>query len=200
LNGLSPAAFLEALKKVGHLTETPPPPRRRLRKFDFTWAGSGTALLCRAARHRSVSRPRRFGPSDRVSPRSWPSDDPRTSERISFVGGIRGRSIWKKRSIRAAPPWPSPCSDKRLPAHGTSPTRTRSCPPRALGSSRSSAPALHQTYSRPRHECTPSFPGFRHRRGRAALSRVHLRRGAPRRDDPCVAFHARFLPAARRHP
>jgi uncharacterized protein (DUF1015 family) len=97
LNALTPAKFTNALKKIGTLTaDAPTAP-----------AEAGTVCLYMGGKWRSLRFNEPWGNDpvssldvsllqDRVLAPILGIDDPRTSERISFVGGIRGTQYLEK--------------------------------------------------------------------------------------------------------
>jgi uncharacterized protein (DUF1015 family) len=97
LNGLSPEKFIEALKKVGTVSENAVPAPDKAATVSFYMGGKWRSL--------SFNKPWGSDPvssldvsmlQDRVLGPILGIDDPRTSERISFVGGIRGTKYLEK--------------------------------------------------------------------------------------------------------
>ena len=97
LNGLSPAQFLEKLKAAGTVTENAPATPSQTAEVSVFLAGKWYGL--------SFKKPHGSDPvssldvsmlQDRVLSPVLGIDDPRTSERISFVGGIRGTQALEK--------------------------------------------------------------------------------------------------------
>ncbi len=97
LNGLSPAAFLEALKKAGVVTENAPAAPAKASEVSIYLGGKWYGLSFAAPLGTDpVSRLDVSLLQDRVLAPILGIDDPRTSERISFVGGIRGTKYLEK--------------------------------------------------------------------------------------------------------
>ena len=93
LNGLSPDAFLRQLAAVGDVTVSGPPQPRRPHEVSFYLAGRWHTLAFHPALMQGVTPVEQLDTSllqRQVLAPLLGIANPRTSERLSFVGGIRG--------------------------------------------------------------------------------------------------------------